>query len=77
MKMGEDTCFVYTYLFHAKNMVFVEYTDYKYLFNTGACLGRKYKMSTSGFFISLHPYHPFDGKSIGFIENVVTKVYRQ
>lgn len=49
MKMGEDTCFVNAYLCHVKNLVFVEYTEYKYLFNPGAGLGRKYKMSTSDF----------------------------
>ena len=49
MRIGEDTCFVNAYLCHAKNMVFVEYTEYKYLFNPVSGLGRKYKMSTSDF----------------------------
>lgn len=49
MRIGEDTCFVNAYLCHAKNMVFVEYTEYKYLFNPVSGLGRKYKMTTSDF----------------------------
>lgn len=49
MKMGEDTCFVCSYLCHARNVCFTDYAGYKYLYGAVAELGVKYKMSTSDF----------------------------
>lgn len=49
MKMGEDTCFVCSYLCHTRNVCFTEYAGYKYLYGAVAELGVKYKMSTSDF----------------------------
>lgn len=49
MKMGEDTCFVNSYLCYVKNICFSEYSGYKYMYGSVVDLGLKYKMTTSEF----------------------------